>query len=64
MPLSFSLDCVGPLARTAEDCALLLALLILGTLSLTAYPRATVRGRTISAGWLSVIAFQSVRAAP
>jgi Amidase len=25
MPLSFSLDTVGPLARTAEDCALILA---------------------------------------
>jgi len=25
MPLSQSLDTVGPLARTAEDCALLLA---------------------------------------
>ncbi|WP_338319015.1 amidase family protein, partial [Bradyrhizobium ottawaense] len=27
MPLSQSLDTVGPLARTAEDCALLLALM-------------------------------------
>src|SRR5690606_11371592 len=24
MPLSFSMDCIGPLARTAEDCAILL----------------------------------------
>lgn len=24
MPLSFSMDCIGPLARTAEDCAVLL----------------------------------------
>lgn len=25
MPLSFSMDCIGPLARTAEDCALVLS---------------------------------------
>ena len=27
LPLSFTLDCVGPLARTAEDCALITALI-------------------------------------
>jgi aspartyl-tRNA(Asn)/glutamyl-tRNA(Gln) amidotransferase subunit A len=27
LPLSFTLDCVGPLARTAEDCALIIAVI-------------------------------------